>query len=326
MCTSLGSHPTTFVVRRTPASSSSATIRDHVRRGERRRPRVRVHGEPDHACRGQTPGVGSHARLRQTGQIGTGGWTRVPQSVHRWMRSRPSAPDFQNHSVAGVSSGSGLVGGWRGCGHVGPSVGDDLRQLDARADARRGGAHDGDGVDGSVGGVAGRHCSHLLEGHREAGCARRAERLPPPRGASRCPGAPRTDPGPWCSTRSHGTAASSRPSPHPGHGGPLRRHGARGQGAGGDGDVVGEPSRPRRAPPRNPGAARAPRRRAAGTDRSCRGGGRPAARRGHREPVRSPSPRRAAPESRAARGRRTRRSSGGPAVVGSTSAPAGRPR
>ena len=49
--------------------------------------------------------------------------------------------------------------------------------------------------------------------------------------------------------------------PHPGHVRPLRRHGARGQGAGGDGDVVGEPSRPRRAPPRNPAAARAPRRR-----------------------------------------------------------------
>jgi hypothetical protein len=50
---------------------------------------------------------GCHARLRHFGQIGTGGWTKVPQSVQPWIRNWPSAPDVQNHSFAGVSSGSG---------------------------------------------------------------------------------------------------------------------------------------------------------------------------------------------------------------------------
>ncbi len=61
--------------------------------------------------------VGSHARLRHTGQMGMGGWTMAEHSVQPWTRSRPSAPEVQNHAVAGVSSGSGLTvtrpEGWR---------------------------------------------------------------------------------------------------------------------------------------------------------------------------------------------------------------------
>ena len=56
-------------------------------------------------------GAGSQLRLRQLGQMGTGGCTKVAQSVQRWMRRRPSAPDVQNHSFAGVSSGRGLTVG-----------------------------------------------------------------------------------------------------------------------------------------------------------------------------------------------------------------------
>jgi hypothetical protein len=51
--------------------------------------------------------TGVQARLRQAGQIGTGGWTSWPQSPHAWMRRVPSAPDVQNHVFAGVSCGSG---------------------------------------------------------------------------------------------------------------------------------------------------------------------------------------------------------------------------
>src|SRR5436190_17784293 len=50
------------------------------------------------------------ALLRHAGQIGVGGWTKVPQSAHPSMRSLPSDPDVQNHSLNGVSCGSGRVG------------------------------------------------------------------------------------------------------------------------------------------------------------------------------------------------------------------------
>ena len=55
--------------------------------------------------------VGLQDRLRHVGQIGVGGCTREPQSSQCWMRRHPSAPDVQNHSFAGVSSGSGLTNG-----------------------------------------------------------------------------------------------------------------------------------------------------------------------------------------------------------------------
>ena len=53
--------------------------------------------------------TGADARLRHYGQIGTGGCTSRPQSEQPWMRSLPSAPERQNHSVAGVNSGRGLM-------------------------------------------------------------------------------------------------------------------------------------------------------------------------------------------------------------------------
>jgi hypothetical protein len=54
--------------------------------------------------------VGAHERLRHTGHTGTGGWTSALQSWHPWTRRRPSAPEVQNHSVTGVSWGSGRTG------------------------------------------------------------------------------------------------------------------------------------------------------------------------------------------------------------------------
>src|SRR5437588_11158929 len=51
--------------------------------------------------------VGTRSRLRHTWHTGTGGCTSAPQSPHPWMRSWPSFPHVQNHSLVGVSSGSG---------------------------------------------------------------------------------------------------------------------------------------------------------------------------------------------------------------------------
>src|ERR1700739_72775 len=39
--------------------------------------------------------------------MGTGGCTSRPQSVHPWIRSRPSDPEVKNQSLTGVSSGRG---------------------------------------------------------------------------------------------------------------------------------------------------------------------------------------------------------------------------
>jgi hypothetical protein len=49
-------------------------------------------------------------RLRQYGQIGTGGWISRPQSSQPWMRRTPSDPEVQYHSLNGVNSGSGRIG------------------------------------------------------------------------------------------------------------------------------------------------------------------------------------------------------------------------
>ena len=54
-------------------------------------------------------GVGFQDLLRQYGQMGTGGWTSSPQSLQPWIRRMPSAPELQNHSLAGVSSGRGRI-------------------------------------------------------------------------------------------------------------------------------------------------------------------------------------------------------------------------
>jgi SnoaL-like protein len=51
--------------------------------------------------------VGAQDVLPQAGQMGVGGCTSVPQPSQPWIRSFPSAPDVQNQSLNGVSSGSG---------------------------------------------------------------------------------------------------------------------------------------------------------------------------------------------------------------------------
>ena len=79
---------------------------DDVRRREVRVPLLEVDGEPGnrgparHLSR--CPGAAAAG-----GQIGTGGCTSVAQSWQAWMRSRPSSPERQNHSFAGVISGIG---------------------------------------------------------------------------------------------------------------------------------------------------------------------------------------------------------------------------
>jgi len=50
---------------------------------------------------------GDDAELRQDGQIGDGGCTNVSHSSHPWMRSRPSWPYVQNHSLHGSKRGRG---------------------------------------------------------------------------------------------------------------------------------------------------------------------------------------------------------------------------
>src|SRR5262245_12981383 len=109
MWTSSGSQPTTFVVSRIAGSSASATIA------------IAYGGSNDgsHGCRLTVNAttvprpdttVGAQERLRHAGHTGVGGWTSVLHSVHPWILSWPSAPDVQNHSFIGVSSGSGLTG------------------------------------------------------------------------------------------------------------------------------------------------------------------------------------------------------------------------
>jgi hypothetical protein len=51
--------------------------------------------------------VGSHARLRHVGHTGAGGWTSALQSWQPWIGRWPSAPEVQNHSLSGVTWGSG---------------------------------------------------------------------------------------------------------------------------------------------------------------------------------------------------------------------------
>ena len=83
---------------------------DRVGRGQVGVPLVLVDGVPDH--RGPT---GDRGRRPRTGSGTPGRWApvgapNVPQSAQPWMRRAPSAPDVQNHSFHGVSSGSGLIG------------------------------------------------------------------------------------------------------------------------------------------------------------------------------------------------------------------------
>ena len=95
-----------FVVRCTLGSSSSATLAIAYGGANAGDHWCSLTVKPTTVARPDTT-VGSRFRLRHAGQIGTGGWTSWPQSAHAWMRSVPSAPDVQNHWLAGVSCGSG---------------------------------------------------------------------------------------------------------------------------------------------------------------------------------------------------------------------------
>ena len=112
MCTASASQPTMFVVRCTVGSSASATFAIAYGGSNPGSHWWRLIVKPTTVPRPDSA-VGSHARLRHAGQIGTGGCTSFPQSVQPWIRRRPSAPEVQNHSVAGVSCGSGrTISSW----------------------------------------------------------------------------------------------------------------------------------------------------------------------------------------------------------------------
>src|ERR1700704_3195828 len=145
-----------FVVSRTVASSARATIA------------ITYGGSKpgSHGCwlsvnaitvpRPETS-TGFQERLRHEGQIGTGGWTSASQSVQPWIRSRPSAPEVQNHWLAGVSWGRGRtfaprVGGWRGASR-------------GRRRVRSSGSQRGPGVR-RLAPVGGKGAHHGLDGER----------------------------------------------------------------------------------------------------------------------------------------------------------------
>src|SRR5580704_8840161 len=108
MLTSAGSHPMTLVVRCTRGSSARATLATTYGGSKSGSHRWEFTVKPTTVPRPDTA-VGLVSRLRQYGQIGTGGCTSSPHSPQPWTRRTPSAPDVQNHSFAGVSSGSGLI-------------------------------------------------------------------------------------------------------------------------------------------------------------------------------------------------------------------------
>ena len=211
MCTSSGSHPTMLVVSRTSASSSSATTAITYGGAKSGEPLVGVHGEA-HDGAATRDRRGLPGRLRQTGQIGTGGWTSVA-AVGAALDAEPAVGARGPEPLGGRRQlGQRLRGGWPRQSRR-PQHGDDLGELDARADARRGGAHEGDGVDRSMGRVAGRHCSHVGRATPGSGWSTSSGASP---STDDVPASvaveTRTDPGPWCNTRSHETARSSRPS------------------------------------------------------------------------------------------------------------------
>ncbi len=109
MATSPGSHPTMLVVRRTRGSSASATLAITYGGSKAGSHRWALTVKPTIVPRPDTA-VGFQDRLRHEGQRGTGGCTSSPHSAHPWIRNVPSAPEVQNHSLAGVSSGSGYRG------------------------------------------------------------------------------------------------------------------------------------------------------------------------------------------------------------------------
>ena len=180
MCTSSGSQPTMLVVRRTLGSSSSATLAMTYGGSNAGQPLVVVHGEADRPWPGPTP------RCRSRG-CGCGTPGRSARAGGRGRRSRrspgcagcPSAPEVQNHSLTGVSWGSGP--------HVGQKV---LRRNPTASPAvREGAAHAGGevpevGDERDAGDHRRRHRSRGTRGGRPARAAW-TPRARPPRGSRR---------------------------------------------------------------------------------------------------------------------------------------------
>src|SRR5262245_3338990 len=108
MWTSSGAQSTTLVVSRTIGSSASATFAITYGGSKPGSHCCELTVKPTTVARPDTT-LGAHERLRHSGQIGTGGCTNLWQSLQRWMRSMPSAPDVQNQSLKGVSCGSGRM-------------------------------------------------------------------------------------------------------------------------------------------------------------------------------------------------------------------------
>ena len=136
---------------------------------------------------------GDHDRLRHEGQIGVGGWTNFPQSSHDWMRRVPSFPDVQNHSLAGVSSGRGLM-------RRGPPPGH--RQRPRRGRSR---------PHGPVAPAPGDIDIDVVVEHRNLMIGRPAAELRGPRWSARSP-RPCATPVP-----DRESAEATKPSTHPGH-------------------------------------------------------------------------------------------------------------
>ena len=113
MWTSSGSHPTMFVVRCTLGVLGERDVGDDVGRLEVGKPLVGVHREADD----RAPARDRRRLARPAPAVRA---DRAPEDG-RVRRSRcspgcggqPSAPEVQNHSFAGVSSGSGLMPGPR---------------------------------------------------------------------------------------------------------------------------------------------------------------------------------------------------------------------
>ena len=106
MCTSSGSQPTMFVVRCTVGSSASATIAIAYGGSKPGSHWCWLTVNPTTVPRpdttdGSTRGCGTPGRSAPAGARASG------SRRSRWMRSWPSAPEVQNHSLTGVSWGSG---------------------------------------------------------------------------------------------------------------------------------------------------------------------------------------------------------------------------
>ena len=101
-----GAHPTTFVVRRTRSSSSSATIAMTYGGAIAGSHWCTFTVHPTTVPRPETSTTSISVEW-QYGQTGVGGKSSAPHGMLRCTRSTPSRPAVQKNSFSGVSSGSG---------------------------------------------------------------------------------------------------------------------------------------------------------------------------------------------------------------------------